>query len=98
MGTDPLLYRQLADGSGVDVPDGAPALAWLDDPVAALDAQSVAFRGMGPGDVVLDGDIADMAERFHPPYVPGEDVAPAGVEEYEAARWDHGRTDPRPHA
>ena len=96
MTDDPLLYRQLAAEHDLDVPGGVPALAGLDDPIAALDAQSIAYRSIGPGDVVLDGEIPGMAERIHPPYLPGQDVRPATVEEYEAAGWDEGRADPRP--
>lgn len=104
--TDSPIYQQLADERLVDVPeyrppapDDGPALAMLgpdgfDAP--ALDEQSIAFRRMSAADAVPDAELAAMAERVHPPYVPGADVRPASVEEYEAAGWDAGRTDPRP--
>jgi hypothetical protein len=81
MGTP--IYQQLADERLVDVPE-------------QLDAQALAYRGMAAADAVPDVELPALAERVHPPYVPGADVRPGSVEEHEAAGWDRGRVDPRP--
>lgn len=80
--SDTPIYRQLAAEHRVDVPE--------------LDAQSIAYRGMTAADAVPDVELSRLAERIHPPYVPGADVRPGTVEEYERAGWDRGRVDRRP--
>lgn len=91
--TDPPIYAELAAKRGFHLPDEVPALAGLDDR-ATLDAQSVAYRGMGPADIVGDGEIAAMAERIHPAYVPGGAPPPATGGEYEQVGWDRDRPTP----
>lgn len=66
-----------------------------DTPAPEWDAQSRAFREMGPADITTDDDLAAMTLRAHPAYEPGRDVPPAAPEEYEAIDWDRERTDPR---
>lgn len=83
---DPLIYQQLSDETLIDVPEQP-----------ALDAQSRAYREMGPDDAVTDDEIQHYAVRSHPPLDANPDDPPLllGPDYFERRGWDAGREDPR---
>lgn len=108
----PLFDETAACHPFVDVPEQAPGqdpATVMISPVGRIeygghvdrlspepDPQSVAYREMGPGDVVLDEEIGEHVQRVHGPLsVAGRRLllSPA---DWETERWDAGRVDPRP--
>jgi hypothetical protein len=74
--------------------DPATPSGWRYDQPTEMDAQSRAYREMGPDDIVADEDICHFAVRTHPPL---RDMSTLkGPDAYEAEGWDSGREDPRP--